>query len=92
MKSFAKVMGDQSASECRGETAMVLYQVHKFTCYTDPQVVLAIVASYAVFELNPSTPDRAKVANWEKLKHKQHHMKVLLNSYPMNGYTLGYCP
>ena len=24
--------------------------------------------------------------------NKQHHSKVLLNSFPMNGYALGFCP
>ena len=27
-----------------------------------------------------------------KLKTKQHHSKVLLNSFPMNGHTLEFCP
>ena len=49
--------------------------------------------------LNPFTPESAKskidkfskIANWVKLKNKQHHSKVLLNSFPMNGHTLGFC-
>ena len=24
--------------------------------------------------------------------NKQHHSKVLLNSFPMNGHSLGFCP
>ena len=45
--------------------------------------------------LNPFTPNTAKskVDNWLKLKNKQHRSKVLLNSFPMNGRTLGFfCP
>ena len=38
-------------------------------------------------ELNPFTPE-----NTDKLKGKQHQSKVLLNSFPMNGCTLGFCP
>ena len=46
------------------------------------------------------TPDRAKskiykfpkISNWVKLKNKQHHSKVLLDSFPMNDHTLGFCP
>ena len=49
---------------------------------------------------DPLTPDSAKskidrnsrITNWVKLKTKQHHSKVLLNSFPMNGHTLGFCP
>ena len=50
---------------------------------------------------NPFTPDSAeskiidkfpKIPKWVKLKNKQHHSKVLLNSFPMNGHTLGFCP
>ena len=33
----------------------------------------------------------SKVTNWVKLKNKQPHSKVLLNSFPMNGHTLGFC-
>ena len=48
----------------------------------------------------PFTPDSAmskidkfsKITNWVKLINKQHHSKVLLNSFPMNGETLGFCP
>ena len=28
----------------------------------------------------------------ESYKVKQHHSKVLLNSFTMNGHTLGFCP
>ena len=31
----------------------------------------------------------SKISNWGKLKNK--HSKVLLNSFPMNGHTLGFC-
>ena len=27
----------------------------------------------------------------KSLENKQHHTKVLLNSSPMNGHTLGFC-
>ena len=51
--------------------------------------------------LNPFTPDSAKskidkfstITNWVKMKKKQHHNKVLLRSFPMNGdHTLALCP
>ena len=46
--------------------------------------------------LNPFIPDSektksdkfSKVTDWEKLKNKQHHSKVL----PMNSHTLGFYP
>ena len=46
---------------------------------------------------NPFTPDRSKskldkftkIINLVKLKNTQHHSKVLLNSFPMNGHTSG---
>ena len=46
------------------------------------------------------TPDSAKskiakfskITNWAKLKNKQHRSKVLLNSFPTNGRTFGFCP
>ena len=50
--------------------------------------------------VNPFTPGSAKSKtdkfstigeNWAKLKTKQHHSKVLLNSFPTNGHTLGFC-
>ena len=49
---------------------------------------------------NPFTPDSAKsiidrfskITNWRKLQNKQQHSKVLLNSFLMNGHTLGVCP
>ena len=28
-----------------------------------------------------------KITNWVRLKNKQHHSKVLLNSFPTNGRT-----
>ena len=34
----------------------------------------------------------SQITNWAKLKSKQHHSTVLLNSFPMNGHTLGFCP
>ena len=51
-------------------------------------------------DANPLTPDSAKsktdkfskITIWVKLKSKQSHSKVLLNSFPMNGHTLGFCP
>ena len=32
------------------------------------------------------------ITNWVKLESTQHHRKVLLNSFPLNGHTLGCCP
>ena len=66
--------------------------------------VLSLRSRFRYFDacctLNPFTPDRAKskidkfckITNWVKLTTKQHHSKVLLNSFPMNGHTLGFCP
>ena len=50
--------------------------------------------------INPFTPDSVKsktenfsrITNRVKLKNKQHHSKVMLNSFPMNGHTLGFFP
>ena len=47
-------------------------------------------------EVTPFTHDSAKskidqfsqITNWVKFTSKQHHSKVLLNSFPMNGHTL----
>ena len=52
------------------------------------------------FFLNPFIPDSVKpkidkfsnITNWVKLNHRQFHSKVLLNSFPMNDHTLGFCP
>ena len=49
--------------------------------------------------IHPFTPDSAKsktdkfsnITNWVKVKDKQHQSKVQLNSFPMNGHTLGFC-
>ena len=51
--------------------------------------------------LNPFTPDRANskidkfCQNYKlgkiKKKNRQHHSKVLLNNFPINGHTLGFC-
>ena len=49
---------------------------------------------------NPSTHDGAmfkivkfsKIKYWVKLKNKEHHSKILLNNFPMNGHTLEFCP
>ena len=56
------------------------------------------VAHFVVF-FNPFTPDSAmskidqfsKITNWVKLKTKQHHSKVLPNSFQTNGHALGFC-
>ena len=45
--------------------------------------------------INPFIPNSAKskidkfskITNCVKVKNKQHHCKVLLNSFPMNGHT-----
>ena len=39
-------------------------------------------------------PDSAKskITNRGKLKNKQRHSEALLNSFPINGNTLGLCP
>ena len=50
--------------------------------------------------INAFSPDRAKCKHeiFQNFKlgktenKKQHHSKVLLNSFPMNGHTLGFCP
>ena len=50
--------------------------------------------------VNPSSLDHAKskintfskLSNWGKLNNKQHRSKVLLNSFPKNGHTSGFCP
>ena len=34
----------------------------------------------------------SKITKWVELKKKEHHSKVLLNSFPLNAYTLGFCP
>ena len=34
----------------------------------------------------------SKITNWVKLKNKQHHSKVMCDSFPVNGNTLGFCP
>ena len=55
-----------------------------------------MVSLKRIFYVNSAfTPDSAKskidefykVTNWVKLKTKQHHSKVLRNSFPMNGHT-----
>ena len=50
--------------------------------------------------MNQFAPDSAKskidtfskITNWVKPKNKQHHSKVLLNIFPMNGHTLWFYP
>ena len=47
--------------------------------------------------INRFTPNSASskidnFQNYELGKIKQHHSNVLLNSFPTNGYTLGFCP
>ena len=50
--------------------------------------------------INGFNPDSAKskidkvpkIVNWVKLKNKQHHSKLMLNRFPMNGHTFGFCP
>ena len=34
----------------------------------------------------------SNIANWQKLTNKQIHCKVVLNSFPVNGHTLGFFP
>ena len=53
---------------------------------------MVVFSAYLCF--NPFTPDSAGLihfANYKLgkigLKNKQHHSKVLLNSFPMNGHT-----
>ena len=50
--------------------------------------------------INPFTPDSAKsksdtfskIIKWGKSENNQHNGEVLLNSFQMNGHTLGFCP
>ena len=46
--------------------------------------------------INPFTPNSAKFKSWisfcKIVKNKQYHMKVLLGSFHLNGYTLGFHP
>ena len=52
---------------------------------------------YKMHALHPFNPESAKfeidkfpkITNGRKLKNKQHHSKVLPNSFPMNGNTSG---
>ena len=37
------------------------------------------------------TDNISKITNWVKMKNKQLHSKVLLNSFPTNGHTLEFC-
>ena len=54
----------------------------------------------SIYSSDPFTPGSAKskidncsiITNALKLKNKQHHSEVLLNSVPMNGPTLGFRP
>ena len=55
-------------------------------------------------QINPFTIDSSnskidkfpEITHWVKLKieieNQQHHRTVLLNSFPMNGNTLAFCP
>ena len=43
-----------------------------------------------MFYYNPLTPDSNKSKTDEFSNNK--HSKVLLNSFPMNDHTLGFCP
>ena len=49
-----------------------------------------IVVIVSAVKLNLFTPDsgNSKITVLGKVKNKQHHIKVLLNSFPMNGHTL----
>ena len=57
---------------------------------------------HILFRLNPFTPKSAAWSSkWRKTswisfckiaKNKQHHMKVLLNSFHLNGHILGFHP
>ena len=38
---------------------------------------------------SPKLINFPKLQNWVILKNKQHHGKVLLNSFAINGHTLG---
>ena len=40
----------------------------------------------------PKLKNFPQIRNWVQLKNKQHHSKVMLNSFPTNGHTLGFCP
>ena len=41
---------------------------------------------------SPKLINVSKITNWINLKTQQFQSKVLLNSFPMNGHTLGFCP
>ena len=46
--------------------------------------------------INPFTLGSAKskidkIKKWVKLNNKQNHSQVLLNGFPMNDHTLGFC-
>ena len=34
----------------------------------------------------------SKTKNWVELKNKKYHSKVLLDSIPMSGHTIRFCP
>ena len=56
------------------------------------------IVTVEAFSVNSFTPAKSKtdkfykITNWVKLKNKQHHSKVLHNSFPMIGHTSGFCP
>ena len=80
------------------------YRCHYYSCKTEVtpygmKINVIIGSDTKVFEYTWLTTDSAKskivkfskITTWVKLNDKQHHSKVLLNSFPMNGHTLGFC-
>ena len=61
--------------------------------------LLCVQEKMPLIYFNPFTSDSAKskidkcskITNCFKLKNKHHQSKPLLNSFPMNGHTLGFC-
>ena len=57
-------------------------------------LIVAVVTQYRR-KHNPLTPDSAesKLRNFPRIASRiELKSKVLLNSFPMNGHTLGFCP
>ena len=81
-----------------GVTELIISDNHQSKNEVSFDSLLLAMVIHVTEMMNPFTRDSAKskidkfpkITNWLKLKNKQHHSNVLLNSFPMNGHTAGF--
>ena len=67
-----------------------IIRVRMQVSYSNVNPSNAVINPFTLDSDRSKTDKFSKITNRVKLKNKQHHSKELLNSFPVNGHTLGF--